>query len=41
MGSCLGWSEDALLHEMEYVGRRAAAEGGEAGEFFWIFPPPR
>lgn len=40
MRSCLGWSEAALRAEAEYVSRRAALEGGQCGEFFWIFPPP-
>lgn len=41
MRSCLGWTEADLLAEAEYVSRRAALEGGQAGEFFWVFPPPR
>jgi radical SAM superfamily enzyme YgiQ (UPF0313 family) len=40
MRSCLGWSERELLEEAEYVTRRAKAEGGQSGEFFWVFPPP-
>ncbi|HUJ85451.1 MAG TPA: cobalamin-dependent protein [Burkholderiales bacterium] len=40
MRSCLGWSEADLRGEAEYVSRRAALEGGEVGEFFWVFPPP-
>jgi len=39
MRSCLGWSEADLLSESEYVSRRAALEGGQVGEFFWVFPP--
>ena len=41
MRSCMGWSEPELLGEMEYVSRRAELEGGQVGEFFWVFPPPR
>jgi hypothetical protein len=41
MRSCLGWSEEALRRECEYVTSRANAEGGRSGQFFWIFPPPR
>jgi radical SAM superfamily enzyme YgiQ (UPF0313 family) len=40
MRSCLGWSEEALRRECEYVTQRAQAEDGRAGQFFWIFPPP-
>ena len=40
MRSCLGWSEDALARECEYVSARAEAEGGQSGEFFWVFGPP-
>ena len=40
MRSCLGWSEDALAGEVDYVSSRAAAEGGQIGEYFWVFPPP-
>jgi len=41
MRSCLGWSEAELAREAEYVSRRAALEGGQSGEFFWVFAPPR
>ena len=40
MRSCLGWSERDLLTEAEFVSRRAQLEGGQTGEFFWVFPPP-
>ena len=40
MRSCLGWSAAALAGEIDFVNRRAAAEGGQCGEFFWVFPPP-
>ena len=40
MRSCLGWSERDLQAEVEYVTERARAEGGQSGEFFWVFPPP-
>lgn len=41
MRSCLGWTEDALAREAEYVTMRAAAEGAQIGQYFWVFPPPR
>ncbi len=40
MRSCLGWSEQSLLAECEFVTRCAQAEGGRSGQYFWIFPPP-
>ena len=40
MRSCLGWSERELQTEMDYVTACAARDGGRAGEFFWVFPPP-
>jgi hypothetical protein len=40
MLSCLGWTRDALAAEAEFLTRETARCGGQAGEFFWIFPPP-
>jgi radical SAM superfamily enzyme YgiQ (UPF0313 family) len=40
MRACLGWTAQALQRECEHVAAQAAAEGGRAGEYFWIFPPP-
>jgi radical SAM superfamily enzyme YgiQ (UPF0313 family) len=41
MRSCLGWSRNALADEAAFLTRETARAGGQAGEFFWIFPPPR
>ncbi len=41
MLSCLGWPAAALAEEAGFLDREAARSGGQAGEFFWIFPPPR
>ena len=41
MRSCLGWSRSALAAEADFLTRETARAGGQAGEFFWIFPPPR
>ena len=41
MQSCLGWSAEALQREVDFVTERAQAEGGDAGQYFWVFPPPR
>lgn len=40
MRSCLGWSEQALQAECDFVTRCAERDGGRSGQFFWIFPPP-
>ena len=40
MHSCLGWSREALAREAAFLNAQAAASGGRAGEFFWVFPPP-
>jgi radical SAM superfamily enzyme YgiQ (UPF0313 family) len=41
MLSCLGWPPGKLHAEAAFLDREAARAGGQAGEFFWIFPPPR
>jgi radical SAM superfamily enzyme YgiQ (UPF0313 family) len=41
MRSCLGWSRSALAGEADFLTQETARCGGQAGEFFWIFPPPR
>ncbi len=41
MHSCLGWTETALQQEAAFLTREAARAGGQSGEFFWVFPPPR
>ena len=40
MFSCLGWTEAALEREAAFLSREAVRSGGQAGEFFWVFPPP-
>ena len=40
MQSCLGWSEEALEAEQAFLTREAYAQGGQTGDFFWVFPPP-
>ena len=41
MRSCAGWSDDALAREAQFLTDEAAKAGGQSGEFFWVFPPPR
>ena len=40
MFSCLGWTEAALEREAAFLSREAVRSGGQAGDFFWVFPPP-
>jgi radical SAM superfamily enzyme YgiQ (UPF0313 family) len=39
MQSCLGWSAEDLQKTVEFVSERAENEGGQIGDFFWVFPP--
>jgi coproporphyrinogen III oxidase-like Fe-S oxidoreductase len=41
MRSCLGWSSEALAREGAFLTDQAIRAGGRAGEYFWVFPPPR
>ena len=41
MRSCLGWSREALAAEAAFLTQETVRAGGQAGEFFWIFPPPQ
>ncbi|MCH2129695.1 MAG: hypothetical protein MK179_11155 [Pirellulaceae bacterium] len=40
MKSCLGWSTEQLLAEVEFLNEQVQLQGGDRGEFFWVFPPP-
>ncbi len=40
MEACLGWTREALQKEVDYITERAVAEGGETGQYFWVFSPP-
>ncbi len=40
MKSCLGWSEQDLKTECEFLNDQAGESGGQVGEFFWVFSPP-
>ncbi|MCH2126314.1 MAG: radical SAM protein [Pirellulaceae bacterium] len=41
MRSCLGWSAEELQAEVEFLDEQAQLQGGDRGEFFWVFSPPR
>ncbi len=41
MEACLGWSREELQAEVDFVTERAIAEGGETGQYFWVFSPPQ
>ncbi|HVC51369.1 MAG TPA: hypothetical protein VND87_05060 [Stellaceae bacterium] len=32
---------DAIAEAADFLADEAARAGGQTGEFFWIFPPPR
>ncbi len=40
MRACLGWSAAGLAAEAAFLDRETARAGGQAGAFFWVFPPP-
>ena len=40
MEACLGWTKEGLQREVDFVTERAALEGGETGQYFWVFSPP-
>ena len=40
MKSCLGWSTEQLLAEVEFLNEQVQLQGGDRGEFFWVFPSP-
>ncbi len=39
MRSCLGWPPGTIAAAADFLDRENARSGGQAGEFFWIFPP--
>jgi radical SAM superfamily enzyme YgiQ (UPF0313 family) len=39
MQSCLGWSAEDLQKTVDFVSARARSEGGQIGEYFWVFHP--
>ncbi|MAZ88087.1 MAG: B12-binding domain-containing radical SAM protein [Cellvibrionaceae bacterium] len=41
MEACLGWSRAELQAEIDFVTERAVVEGGETGQYFWVFSPPQ
>ena len=40
MNACLGWPAGTIEAEAAFLTREAARAGGQAGAFFWVFPPP-
>ncbi len=40
MRSCLGWSEDAMRRECEFLNEQARLHGGQIGDYFWVFSSP-
>jgi radical SAM superfamily enzyme YgiQ (UPF0313 family) len=40
MRSCLGWTEEAMILECEFLNEQARLEGGQIGDYFWVFSAP-
>jgi radical SAM superfamily enzyme YgiQ (UPF0313 family) len=40
MRSCLGWTEEAMIRECEFLNEQARAHGGQVGDYFWVFSAP-
>ena len=38
MQSCLGWTSDELLQEVDFVTRQTQLSEGQTGDYFWVFP---
>ena len=38
--ACLGGCCEVLQAEVDFVTELATLEGGESGEYFWVFSPP-
>ena len=41
MRSCLGWTEDAMQRECEFLNQQTRSNGGSTGEYFWVFSAPQ
>lgn len=39
--SCLGWSEEAILRECEFLSQETQRHRGSIGEYFWVFSAPQ
>jgi radical SAM superfamily enzyme YgiQ (UPF0313 family) len=40
MRSCLGWTEEAMLRECDFLDQQTRSNGGSTGEYFWVFSAP-
>jgi hypothetical protein len=41
MRSCLGWPAETLAEEAAFLTEQVAVQGGQTGQYFWVFPPPQ
>lgn len=41
MRSCLGWTEEAMQRECEFLREQASIAGGQVGDYFWVFSAPK
>ncbi|MEQ9409349.1 MAG: radical SAM protein [Fuerstiella sp.] len=39
--SCLGWSEEAVRRECEFLNAEARGNNGQVGDYFWVFSAPK
>lgn len=41
MRSCLGWTEDAIQRECDFLNQQTRINSGSTGDYFWVFSAPR
>lgn len=39
--SCLGWSEEAVRRECDFLNSETDANSGQVGDYFWVFSAPQ
>lgn len=40
MRSCLGWTEEAMQREIDFLNQQTRTHKGSMGEYFWVFSAP-
>ncbi len=41
MKSCLGWTEEAMQRECDFLNQQSRFNGGSTGDYFWVFSAPK
>jgi len=41
MRSCLGWTEEAMRQECEFLNQQTRSDSGQIGDYFWVFSSPQ